>query len=253
MAKNKTNNSGLIASIIFGSMLLSGSMVFFAMQMNGGSLSQDDLAKEIQAGISAYVENAQKGAQEAENVPTVDINQDLSDDDPVMGIADAPITVVEFSNFQCSWCGYWHENVLPKLKATYIDTGKVKLVYRDFTPSGFPAAYPGALAANCAREQGGDGVYYKMHDEIFKNQASLGQGEKATFVTFAKTVGLDEAAFVACFDADKYQEEIQNDMAVGRGLGIDGTPGFVVGNVLVKGAEDFEKFQQLIDQQLSAQ
>lgn len=251
MAKNQTNNSGLIASIIFGSMLLSGSMVFFAMQMNGGSLSQDDLAKEIQAGISAYVENAQKGVQEEENVPTVDINQNLSDDDPFMGNEDAPVAVVEFSNFQCSWCGYWHENVWPKLKETYIDTGKVKFVYRDFTPSGFPAAYPAALAANCAREQGGDSVYFKMHDEIFKNQASLGQGEKANFVTFAKTIGLNEATFSACFDADKYQEEIQNDMATGRGLGIDGTPGFVVGNVLVRGAEDFEKFQQLIDQQLT--
>lgn len=231
-------------------MLLSGSMVFFAMQMNGGPLSSDDLAKEIQAGISAYVENAQNKAQEPENVPTVDINQDLSDDDPFLGDANAPVKVVEFSNFQCSWCGYWHENVWPKLKETYVDSGKVKFVYRDFTPSGFPAAYPAALAANCAREQGGDSVYFKMHDEIFKNQSLLAQGEKATFVTFAKNIGLDEAAFSSCFDADKYQEEIQNDMAVGRGLGIDGTPGFVVGTVLVKGAEDFEKFQQLIDQQL---
>ena len=150
MAKKQQNN-GLIAAILFAAVAVSGSVVYLGMQLGGGSMSDEELAEQIQSGITAYVENAQ-AEYEASSQPqtTIDLNEDLSDDDPFKGDADAPLTIVEFSNYQCGWCQYWAENVLPLVMEKYVDAGLVKFVYRDFTPNGYPAAYPAALAANSA-------------------------------------------------------------------------------------------------------
>lgn len=99
------------------------------------------------------------------------------DDDPVMGNSNAPVTMVEFSDYECPFCKRYFEQTYPQLKKDYIDTGKVKLVYRDL-PLSFhePAASVEANAANCVREQKGDEAYFKMHDLLFKNTKSNGVG-----------------------------------------------------------------------------
>lgn len=100
------------------------------------------------------------------------------DDDPVLGDKDAPLTIVEFSDYECPYCNRHYTQTLPSLKKDYINTGKLRLVYRDFiaVPSHNPAATTEALAANCARDQGGDEAYYKLHDEIFAKTQANGLG-----------------------------------------------------------------------------
>lgn len=100
------------------------------------------------------------------------------DDDPILGKKDAQLTMVEFSDYECPFCKRHFTQTLPSLKKDYIDTGKVKLVYRDFiaVDGHNPAATQEAEAANCAREQGGDETYFKYHDLIFQNTKSNGEG-----------------------------------------------------------------------------
>lgn len=100
------------------------------------------------------------------------------DNDPILGNKNAPVTLVEFSDYECPFCKRHFTQTLSNIKKDYIDTGKVRLVYRDFiaVPSHNPAAEEEAIAANCAREQGGDEVYFKFHDEVFKRTKANGEG-----------------------------------------------------------------------------
>ncbi len=173
-----------------------------------------------------------------------------ADDDAVKGDPDAPITIIEFSDFQCPFCGRWNEQTLPQLQKDYIDTGKVKLVYRDFPLSFHPFAEPAAIAAECAREQGDDATFYKFHDAIFANQASLSDDmlKKA-----AKDLGLDEKKFADCTSSGKYREEVQADFAAGSQYGVSGTPSFFINGVKLVGAQPYAAFKTIIDQELAAQ
>lgn len=100
------------------------------------------------------------------------------DDDPVLGNANAPITLIEFSDYECPFCQRHFKQVYGSIKKEYVDTGKVKVVFRDFVavPSHNPNATVAAMATSCARDQGGDEGYYKMHDYYFTNTKSNGQG-----------------------------------------------------------------------------
>ncbi|MEF9475845.1 MAG: DsbA family protein, partial [Candidatus Mariimomonas ferrooxydans] len=98
---------------------------------------------------------------------------DLIDDDSFMGDSDAPVTIIEFSDFQCPFCRRSYTDTLPQIKANYVDTGKVKLVYRDFPLSFHPAAQPAAEAFECAEEQGKE---WELHDKLFDEQNAQGSG-----------------------------------------------------------------------------
>ncbi len=181
-----------------------------------------------------------------------------ADDDPVLGDKNAPVTIIEFSDYQCPFCRKFWQDTLPELKKNYIDTGKVKLVYRDF-PLGFhPNAIPAAEAANCAREKDGDKAYFKMHDKIFEEQNKLDGGtvkstifdgwDKEVLKKWAKDIGYDIGS---CLDSDKYASEIQKDESDGQAAGISGTPGFFVNGQLISGAQPYSVFKQLIDTELA--
>ena len=155
------------------------------------------------------------------------------DDDAIYGDKDAPVTLIEFSDYQCPFCRKFWQDTLPSIKKDYIDTGKVKLVFRDF-PLGFhQSAIPAAEAANCAREKGGDEAYYKMHDKLFQEQNILDGGSVSSTVQFtatdmkkwAKDIGYD---IDSCLDSGKYKDEIQKDLRDGTAAGITGTPGFII-------------------------
>jgi protein-disulfide isomerase len=181
------------------------------------------------------------------------------DDDPVLGQANAPVTIVEFSDYECPFCKRHFEQTYSQLKTNYIDTGKVKLVFRDL-PLSFhdPLATKQAIAANCAREQGNDETYFKMHDEIFKTTSSNGSGMTMDqLYGLAGTVGIDQAAFKSCIDADKYKEEVTKDLADANSAGASGTPSFVIGpsgdqvsGALIVGAQPYASFQAEIDKLL---
>ena len=178
------------------------------------------------------------------------------DDDAVLGDENAPVTIIEFSDYQCPFCRKFWQDTLPSIKKDYIDTGKVKLVYRDF-PLGFhPMAIPSAQAANCARETGGDSAYFKMHDKIFAEQNKLDGGSVSSTVQFttedikkwAKDIGYDIGS---CLDSDKYASEIQKDQQDGQSYGVQGTPAFFINGQLVSGAQPYQAFKQIIDAELA--
>ncbi len=180
------------------------------------------------------------------------------DDDPVLGSKDAPVTLIEFSDYECPFCKRHFDQVYPDLKKDYIDTGKVKMVFRDYPlPFHDPMATFEAKAANCAGEQGGDEAYFKFHDAIFTKTKSNGNGlTKDEVYQMAADLGLNRANLKACADSDKYEEEIKKDLADGGAAGVSGTPTFVIGKSdpsgtitgsVVVGAQPYSAFPAVLD------
>ena len=163
------------------------------------------------------------------------------DDDPYLGPADAPITIVEFAEFECGYCGRAQETV-NRVLTEY--EGQVRFVFRDF-PLGFHArAIPTALAANCAGEQG---KFWEMHARLLSDQQRL---DDATLLSYATELELDLAAWNACRENPAMTAEIQADQAAGAELGVTGTPAFFINGVFLSGALPFDTFKQIIDRDL---
>jgi len=162
-------------------------------------------------------------------------------DDPARGPADAPVTVVEFSDYQCPYC-VRAQQTIEDVVAKY--RGKVRLVFRDFPLSIHPNAVPAAIAANCAREHG---KYWEMARAMFADQSKLGS---ADLVQTAATLGMDSTAFRACMDSPEARGEVDHDTADGRALGISGTPTFYVNGVMIVGAREPDVFERAIDAEL---
>lgn len=174
-----------------------------------------------------------------------------TDDDPVLGKADAPITLVEFTDYQCPFCGRHFTQTHGQIKKDYVDTGKVKLVMRDFPLSFHPNAQKAAEATECADDQG---KFWEMHDMIFEKQGEWSGSADAVgmFKKYAADLKLTPAKFGSCLDDGTYAEEVKKDMADGSAAGIDGTPGFwILGpngkNQKISGAYPFDTFKAAFD------
>lgn len=178
------------------------------------------------------------------------------DDDAVMGDKYAPILMVEFSDYQCPFCRKFYNETLPQIKENYIDTGLVKFVYRDLPliSLGHTDATPAANAAECARDQEGDDMYFAYHDLIFEGQNELGNGTVAipeeSLYAYAEELGLDIDEFTSCQENLDFEDEIAEDTAVARSIGIGGTPAFVINGEVVTGAYPYETFEALFEQLL---
>jgi protein-disulfide isomerase len=170
------------------------------------------------------------------------------------GSADAPVTVVEFSDFECPFCEKFYTETFPSIKSEYIDTGKVKFVYKHF-PLGFHQnAQKAAEATECAGELGGNDAFYAMHDAIFEGGTRTLSVDK--YKEYASEIGLDTSSFDTCLDSGKYGQAVQDDLKVGSSKGVRGTPAFFIGNdedgyVLLSGAQPFAAFQQVIEKELA--
>jgi len=166
--------------------------------------------------------------------------------DPVLGDPKAPVTMVEFSDFQCPYCKQYHDTTFSRLKQTYIDTGKVKYVYKDFPLSQLhPRAQASAEAAQCAHEQG---KFWEYGDILFKNQQALAD---ENLKQYAVDLKLDTKAFDACYSSGKYRADIAGDQQAGIAAQVTGTPGFAINGQRLDGALPYEKFQQVIDEALA--
>lgn len=180
----------------------------------------------------------------------------VTDDGRVQGKPDAPLTLIEYSDFTCGYCLKFFRETLPRLQAAYVDTGKVKFVYRDYPRSDRGVGVEAAVAARCA---GAQGRYWAMHDRLFGEGNRLDSG---SFKRVARSVGLDELQFGKCFDERQYLESIFQDRQEANRWGFRGTPGFVlmqtvagptekVPAVAIPGAFPFEAFAEEIDRMLS--
>lgn len=224
----------------------------------GGYVIGGETAEPKEIIIRETVQNPQTKQTTQEQFGPQIIRNISIDDDPMKGDPNAPITIIEFSDFQCPFCAKFHETTLPLLEKNYILTGKVNFVYRDFPITSIhPNAVTAALASECTDDQG---KYWEMHDMIFENQRiwqGLEPSQSAnTFRDYAIELGLNMDEFDSCMTSGKYIEEIKNDLDDGRAYGVSGTPGFFVGNAEIGftkliGAQPFSSFKQVIDRQLS--
>ncbi len=163
------------------------------------------------------------------------------------GKADAPVTIVEFSDFQCPFCSRWVSQTYPALVEDYIDTGKVQLQFRDFPLTQIhPNAQGAAVASRCAAEQG---AYWEMHDKLFGSQNEWADlpDPKETFGGYASGLGLDQAAFAACLTSGQFDQAIQDDLQAGQAAGVTGTPSFLINGELLVGAQPTDVFKQAIE------
>ena len=211
-------------------------LIFIAVKISGlGSLVDgDDGEVELPSGAAPSEANG------------VVLNlEELMDDDAVSGKADAPVTIVEFSDYECPFCEKFYSQTLPQIEAKYIETGKVNLVFRDF-PLGFHQnAQKAAEAAECA---GAQGKYFEMHNKLFDSGV---KGGLSSYKQMASEMGLNTAEFNACLDSGEMANEVKKDMAAGSQLGVSGTPAFFINGKLLVGAQPFPIFEQAIEQALA--
>ena len=184
-------------------------------------------------------------APAAPAAPSVPVDMELLlDDDAVKGDPDAPVTIIEWSEFECPYCARFYNQAYSQIIKEYVDTGKVKIVFRDYPLSFHKNAQKAAEAAECAGDQE---KYYAMHDKLFEEGVV---GGVDTFKKYAVDLGLDSTEFDNCLDSGKHAEEVAKDMAAGQAAGISGTPGFLINGKLVSGAQPFENFKAIIDAEL---
>ena len=217
--------------------------------------------------IFVFTGGGSPGAENNAQVPTNPTQQPGKvsasvDDDPFIGSEDAPVTIIEFSDYQCPFCRKFWTETYPSIKSEYVDTGKVKLVYRDFPlVSLHPMAIPSAEAAECVRDiAGNDEAYFEYHDKLFGEQNILDSGSIAgpvrSTVTYtnddlknwAQEIGYDISS---CLDSGKFRTEVQKDLADAQSSGGQGTPYFVINGNSLSGAYPFSAFQQIIEAELA--
>ena len=169
---------------------------------------------------------------------------------PVMGNINAPITILEWGDYQCTFCYKFHQNTLDIINEDFIKTGKVKFIFKDFPLNG-PDSKLAAEASYCAQDQE---KYWQYHDELYKNWG----GERTGWITresltkFAETVDLDIEKFNKCLDDHKYENKVDLLYAFGKEIGIDATPSFLVFNdekiIKIRGNQPLEVFLKTFDE-----
>ena len=191
--------------------------------------------------IDGTIDNTGTGA-ELEAVDRVEVS---TDDDAVKGDVNAPVTIVEFSDYECPFCGKFYAETYSLIVENYIDTGIVKLAFRDFPLSFHPQAEGAAIAAECAGEQD---AYFAMHDLLFENQAALSE---ELYLALAEDLALDVDEFTTCLADPAIAAEVAADQADGTAYGVSGTPGFFINGELISGAQPYEVFVAAIDRALA--
>ena len=165
---------------------------------------------------------------------------------PTKGREDAPITIVEFSDFQCGFCRRFWQETLPRLEAAYINPGKARFVYRHLIALG-PLSEQAAHGAECAREQG---KFWPYHDRLFEQTGPLAFTEKR-LKEYARDLGLEGKAFGTCMALGRHRDRIRQETQVARYLGATGTPTFLINGQLLIGAQPFETFDRILDVMLA--
>lgn len=164
---------------------------------------------------------------------------------PSLGPSDAPITLVEFGDFQCPFCRQWEQQTYQPLLAAY--PGKIRVVFRDFPLTSIhPNAMPAAEAAQCAKEQN---AFWPYHDKLFSSE-NLGDD---IYKQYAQDLGLDMTRFEDCVTNHKYAQAIQDDSDFATNLGINSTPTFFINGLAVVGAQPLSVFKQVIDKELAGE
>lgn len=243
---------GIVAAIAIATFL--GGYSLGTLDSSESGISSEEL-KEILAEVKATP--APQPVQQP-SLPTAPTKVMISlEDDPVRGSKNAPVTVVEFSDFQCPFCARFYQQTYSQLLETYVDTGKVKFVYKDMPLDNLhPNARPAHIAAECADEQG---KFWEYHNVLFEKQSEWQRLPTADLQTtlnqYATDLGLQSASFESCMKSPQIADEVNKDALDAARYGATGTPTFFIGNekdgfVKLVGAQPFAAFQAAIEDQL---
>jgi protein-disulfide isomerase len=171
-----------------------------------------------------------------------------------MGDPNAPVKMVEYSDYQCPFCKRWNDETEKLIEDTYVATGKVYFTYIPYGPNGQyigPESKDAAMAAFCAGDQG---KFWEYHDMLFANQTGENVGDYTSkrLFAFADAIGLNSSQFRSCFNGNKFAQTLSDGIAQGKQAQIGGTPSFLINGSLIEGALPFADFQQKIEAALAA-
>jgi protein-disulfide isomerase len=169
-----------------------------------------------------------------------------------IGDADAPVTIIEFTDFQCPFCSRHYQETYPQIFESYVNEGLVQYVYKDFPLNNIhPQAFLAAQAARCAGDQD---AFLDMHDLLFERQGEWGGGKPSQiFAGYSEDLGLNVDQFGDCLDSGKYSDAVNADLQQGIELGVTGTPAFFINGYLLSGAQPFALFEQAIESLIAEQ
>jgi protein-disulfide isomerase len=176
-------------------------------------------------------------ALRAPDLPRIDVEAK----GPSRGPTNAPVTIVEFSDFQCPYCGREYP-VIERLLKEY--DGKLRLVFRHYPLDFHPFAQKAAEAGACAQDQG---KFWELHDKMFSNQAKLAV---ADLKGYAKSLGMDATKFDKCLDSGEKKPLVDDDLKAGTAAGVSGTPAFFINGIFINGAQPYEHMKQAVDREL---
>lgn len=243
-------------------------LVPMAIVLAGGLIAGAVWVSSQREAPSTQPAQVQEGEQGAVAGETVRVEVSV-DDDAVKGDPQAPLTIIEFSDYECPFCRRFFQETYPQIVKDYIETGKVKYIFRDFPLAGHRNAQITAEAAECAGEQG---KYYEYHNKLFENKEEWAEATDVAGLLekYAADLGLSGTDFAACLDEHQMKDEVQKDLADGQAAGVSGTPTFLIGRgdlitydkaptrtdpffylgdgkVGVVGAQSFETFKEIIE------
>lgn len=247
---------GILILLLFGSLVLfqkkTGALKTEMGKLQGQLLtlrSERDQLRSQNSRLASELKNARSQlAGKVAKTAEVGI-----DDDAMKGDRKAPVTMIEFSEYQCPFCARFSAQTLPNIIKTYVDTGKLRIVFRDYPLPFHQNAAKAAEAAECAGDQG---LFWEMHDLLFANHEKLGPED---LNRYAEQAGLYMPDFNFCMESAKNAPEVAKDLQDGRKAGVNSTPSFFIGitgqddtirGTLIKGAKPFETFQEAIERAL---
>jgi len=206
---------------------------------------------------ASYFHTDTYGQNSNEKIKALSLQDLIRNGSPFQGKVSAPITVIDFSDFQCYLCNRFVKNTEPLVNQSYIQTGKVALVFNHLPNRGFDSM-GAALAAQCTNDQG---KFWQFHNLLYSNQKAIDSGwvSKENLKNFASQIpGLDIKRFDRCFDSEKYKSFVQKEIELALSFGFKETPSFIVENSngssqeTMSGALPFESFKAVIDKKISA-
>ncbi len=232
LLKEKSNSNFLPASILIAGVLIAGSVIYSAGKGAPNPTPPPSTGNNQQAAAPANLTEALK----------------IGNRDVILGDPKAPVTLIEYGDYQCPFCGKMFSQVEPQLREEYIKTGKVKMVYRNFQFLGTESTNAGA-SAECAKDQG---KFWAYHDELYKAEIADGKENsgnlnRALFVSLAGKAGLDANAFASCYDSNKYVAQVEKDKNDAGAIGVNSTPTNYINGQMVQGAQPYSAFKSVID------
>ncbi|MEK7076682.1 MAG: DsbA family protein [Patescibacteria group bacterium] len=240
-------NNLLPASILLAAVLVSGS-IFYAVGRNGSAPKEKVSVNRDQLAALAALPVSNAGGR-----------------DVIVGDPKAPVTIIEYGDFQCPFCGRFFSQTEPMIREQFVKTGKVNMIYRHFAFLG-PESFAAAEASECAKDQK---KFWGFHDALYQIEGKDGREHNGNlnrdlFLAIADELKLDAKDFASCVDGGAYAEAVRKESDEGRAKGVDSTPSFFVNGTLVRGAIPFEDylgqggdtqpgFKSIIDNALKAQ